>query len=108
MLIKLSENNVIPPVQFEAVIKECAAKADCLAVVHWTKPQFREIRFRLTDPADNTPATFEQHDQVISMLLMIDRGAEIKTAKAHYHGWEDFHDQYTRSLPGERNDPITS
>ena len=109
MLIRLSPANNVPPRAFENVISHTATSFDCHAVIVYVKTDVREIRFYLAaDAVSKTPATFEQHKQVIATLLLIDSGAEIVTPKHTYSGWADFSAKTFDSLPGELNDISTT
>jgi len=105
VLIKLSAGNLLSVEQFRDVIHNAALAAGCVSIIAWAKPHRAEVRFILVDdPLSRIPATFEQHDYVISTLLMIDRNAIIRTSKFTYNGWADFSAQFMEAAPGERLD----
>lgn len=85
MLIKLSEPNLF----FDLQIQGAAEATGCYGRIRWAKPC--EVRFVLVArPLSNTPATCEQHEQVIRSLLQLDPKAKIRTAKAFYDGLADY------------------
>lgn len=88
-----------PAPAFESQIQAAARTAGCYARVKrsWVQLGRRHLRFVLTDrPLSDRPASFIQHDGVLWALLQIDPGAEIRTAKAHFHGLADFEKQTGR------------
>ena len=85
MEIKLST----PDLFIDSRIDKAAADASCYAKIRWWMPQ--GARFILiASNVDDTPATFEQHDQVIRALLELDPRARVRTALATYDGKDDF------------------
>lgn len=82
----------------------CRQAVELAATHHKAKPSVTfarqqergQIQVRFTLPG----ASFAQHDDVIRALFELDPGAEIRTAKAHYHGRDDFVRQYKASADG--------
>jgi hypothetical protein len=94
MEIRLSKPNPY----FDQHITRAAEQAGCFARIKWARAA--ACRFVLVDRADSfKPATFEQHDQVIRLLLELDPHATIRTSRATYEGVADFESQLKVRIP---------
>ncbi len=96
MEIKLSQKDLA----FDLKIQAAARTAGCYARIRnsWTQLGAQFVRFVLVDrPMSDKQATFLQQDAVLWALLQFDPQAEIRTAKAHFHGLSDFERQTGRA-----------
>ena len=88
MEIRLSTLDVF----FDKRIEAAAEQASCFARIKWCRAD--GCRFTLVDrPMSYKAATFEQHDQVIRLLLEHDPNAVVRTAIATYNGLADYQKQ---------------
>ena len=100
MEIRLS----FPDLFFDLKIVEATTSAKCYARIKWTTPV--QCRFVLVAKAmSKDAATFEQHDEVIRALLVIDPEAVVRTARATYEGLTDFDAQKAARVPIETEAP---
>ena len=94
MEIRLSKPNPY----FDQHITRAAEAVGCFARIKWARAD--ACRFVLSEHADSfKPATFEQHDQVIRLLLELDPHATIRTSRATYEGLADFESQLNVRIP---------
>ena len=85
MEIRLSKSDSM---FFEKLMK-AAENARCFCRIKWTTPT--QTRFVLVAKAlSKQIATFEQHDEVIRALLVLDPDAVVRTARATFEGLADY------------------
>lgn len=85
MEIRLSK----PDALFFEHVLDVATRAHCYARIKWTTPT--QTRFVLVAKAMSKQiATFEQHDEVIRALLVLDPDAVVRTARATFEGLADY------------------
>ena len=91
MNIRLSE----PDLTFYHRIEAIALDLNCYAHTRWHEPL--EVRFILVafddkgTPQLDRPATYEQHDQVITKMFTLDPHAIVRTARVTYKGAAEFY-----------------
>lgn len=88
MEIKLNK-----PHQFlDKSVEIAATNAGCFARIKWHMPYGARFTLHVSN-TNPTPASFEQHDEVIHALLTIHPDARIRTARATYESLADFEAQ---------------
>lgn len=94
MEIKLSKPNAF----IDVAIDKAASDSGCVAKLKWWRPD--NARFILVDRImSDRPATFEQHDSVIRLLLEQNPQATVRTARATFEGLLDWQAQMKARVP---------
>ena len=92
MNIRLSEPDLFFDKRVEAIAKELG----CYCHTKWAESW--EVRFILVAfneqgvPQLDKPATYEQHDQVIAKMFLLDPHARVRTARVTHKGAASFYE----------------